>query len=1221
MVVKQDVQEALEPARRLRERSLIALVVLSCAGFIAALFLARSIVQPITRLTEATERIADGKLGERAPIAGSAEFRVLGERFNQMADRLAEEQALLEQRVAERTEALASSRNRFDDMVRRIPVGVYVFRFRADGGIAFDYVSPRFCELIGVPEATLMRDASQAFAAIHPDDLPEVARLNDIAARTMAPFRVECRFKVGGDNRWFRLASDGIELPEGGSLWNGVLTDITESKLAEAAIQESQQRLALATRAAGIGIWDWDLRNDALLWDDAMFRLYHARPEDFSGALDAWTSRVLPEDLARLRGELDAAIAGESAFDTEFRVRGPDGELHYLRALAMVVRGEDNTAVRMVGTNWDITGRKRDELALKQAADEQSTIFETATLGICLLRNRVVIKCNRRLEEMLGAAPGELIGHSTRSWYLDETAYIAGGEIYGELAAGGIHRRDQVLQRRDGSRFVSRLSGRAIDPDDLSRGAVWTFDDVTQERQTVADLEAARRAADAASQAKSEFLANMSHEIRTPMNAVLGLTQLVLDGELAREQREYLETVLTSGRALLGVLNDVLDYSKVEAGRIEIEQVPMSIEALLRGVADLFAARAEEKRLELFLDVAPGVPTEVEGDPLRLTQVLNNLVGNAIKFTDRGEVAVRVEVAGREGDTVRLRFAVRDTGVGLSGEQAGRLFQAFTQADGSVTRRHGGTGLGLAISRKLVGLMGGEIAVSSALGAGATFSFTVAVRTLGEAVPLPAPLAGSRALIVSAHDTARETVGRWFADAGATVAVAPDAANALRQIESARDNQQPFDLALLDWSLPDPGAAVVAQALRAVESGGAQAPCVLLALVGARERAELSSRAPTLGVSAIAAKPVTASQLFDLIAQARAGAHPKASERLGAKLPHYGATRVLLAEDNLQNQQVAAGLLARRGITVTLAGNGEEALAHARASRFDLILMDLHMPVMDGLQATHAIRQLPGCEQVPVVAMTAAVLPEDRARCVAVGMVDFIPKPVEPAVLDAVLARWLTAEVGEVQNLAPPRTPAAVLPALPGFDLAGAMRRMEGDTALLWRLLQGFADAHAQVVDEIAAVRGAGRREEAIARLHALKGAAANLGAEVLAHAAATYEQALRDGGAIEASAQAFGDALVASLERIRSLSAPAPAAAAPAANALGPLLAALTPYLEGHELVPDALLETLRQRAEYDPARGLLTRLLRQIEHFDADGALATLAQLAATHDLERSA
>jgi PAS domain S-box-containing protein len=541
--------------------------------------------------------------------------------------------------------------------------------------------------------------------------------------------------------------------------------------------------------------------------------------------------------------------------------------------------------------------RKHEQLE-RNALDslgELNAILEAATHGVTLIKDRVIIHCNHRLNEIFGYAPGELVGQSTRVWYLDEDAYLAGGRIYPSLAGGQTHRREEHVKRKDGSTFWCRLSGRHIDPDRPEQGTVWLIEDVTAERVARQQLNTARAQAENANRAKSEFLANMSHEIRTPMSAMLGLTQLVLDTPLQPRQKDFLKKALESGHALLEILNDILDYSKIEAGHLAIEQTPFSVEAIVRGIGDLFAARLLEKDLPLTFELSPALPATVVGDPLRLHQILANLVGNAIKFTPRGEICIGVTATPSSPEQLRLEFTVRDTGIGLDPEHAERLFQPFTQADGSISRQYGGTGLGLAICHRLVTLMGGKIAAAGTPGQGATFTFCIMVGHIAD-VKHPGAFAAKSAL-----------AGR----------------------------------------LPVPDA----------------------------------SSAATL---------------------------------------RFEGARILIAEDNLLNQKVAVGFLKKLGITVVIADNGSEAVARAGAMRFDAVLMDLHMPVMDGLEATRQIHALPQAKTVPVIALTAAVMDEDRERCRAAGMVDFLPKPLDREQLATVLAHYLKPVSATATGMAAP---------------------------------------------------------------------------------------------------------------------------------------------------------------------------------------------------------
>jgi len=530
------------------------------------------------------------------------------------------------------------------------------------------------------------------------------------------------------------------------------------------------------------------------------------------------------------------------------------------------------------------------------------------------------------------------------------------------------------------------------------------------ERRKSAELAAARDAAQAASASKSLFLASMSHEIRTPMNAIIGLTQIVLDTRLDDGQHDALAKVQTSSRALLALLNDILDYSKIEAGKVALEFEELSPEETIENVGNLFSARAEEAGLELFYEIDEGVPQRLLGDSLRLTQVLNNLVGNAIKFTPRGEIVIGVETVSRDDERVVLRFSVRDTGIGLSAEQSGRLFQAFSQADRSTARKYGGTGLGLAICKRLVELMGGAIAVRSTPGAGSTFSFTAhfgVPRQGRERMDLHR-IRGMRTLVVDSQPTARlillQMLTSWRFQVG-TASFPDDALHKLRRA----DRQAPYELLVVDWKTADVDFVEEARRITAARTSP---PLAIIVMTGVHQRERVQEALREPASTGILVKPVTPSRLFEAIVRVQHGDAPQAplasprTDFAEAMRPIRGA-RVLLVEDNAVNQQVALVFLARGGLHVTIAQNGMEAVDWVKRANFDVVLMDMQMPEMDGLQATRAMRQLPHAADLPIIAMTAAAMDEDRQECLAAGMNAHVSKPIDPKELVRVLLAWV----------------------------------------------------------------------------------------------------------------------------------------------------------------------------------------------------------------------
>jgi two-component system sensor histidine kinase/response regulator len=533
------------------------------------------------------------------------------------------------------------------------------------------------------------------------------------------------------------------------------------------------------------------------------------------------------------------------------------------------------------------------------------------------------------------------------------------------------------------------------------------------ERRRGQELLAARDEAQAANDAKSLFLASMSHEIRTPMNAIVGLTRVVLESELEPKQRDYLLKVQSSSKALLALLNDILDYSKIEAGKVTLEAEEFSPEETVENVGHLFSAKIEEAGLDLLFEVEENIPQRLLGDSLRLTQVLNNLVGNAIKFTPQGEIVISAQTVSRSDDKVQLRFAVRDSGIGLSTEQAGRLFQVFAQADQTVTRRYGGTGLGLAICKRLVELMGGSISVDSVLGKGSTFSFTAWFGVSNPAVERIDlhRIRGMRTLVLDGQPTARLILQRILQSWAFQASTASFAEDGLHKLRRA-DPPSPYELLLLDWKTADLKFLHEARRITAKHGGAPLAVMVMTSLHASDAVTEAVRELPDV---AVLCKPVTPSRMFDTLVRLQHGktASPSpprgaAADFVEAMRPHRGA-RVLLVEDNLVNQQVAAAFLMMAGLEVTMASNGIEAVDWVKRATFDAVLMDMQMPEMDGVQATRVIRLLPHAERLPIIAMTAATMEEDKQECLAAGMNAHVCKPIDPKQLMQTLRALLPA--------------------------------------------------------------------------------------------------------------------------------------------------------------------------------------------------------------------
>ena len=734
--------------------------------------------------------------------------------------------------------------------------------------------------------------------------------------------------------------------------------------------------------------------------------------------------------------------------------------------------------------------------------------------------------------------------------FVEKLQQVMGGSIdsvqqaIGKVSRGDLSTKLQVSEFSEHS-IMGRLA--------VMQANLLTYH--TEAEQSASELAIALDAAEAASKTKGEFLANMSHEIRTPMNAIIGLSSLALKHEMPARIQDYLGKILRSGTHLLGIINDILDFSKIEAGKMDIESVPFVLDTVIDTVVNLLSEKVEGKGLELLCRVDPDIPKDLIGDPLRIGQILINMVTNAVKFTSAGEVRLSISVKQTSGNQALLLFQVTDTGIGLSPEQIGRLFKSFSQADASTTRNFGGTGLGLAISKSLAHAMGGEVGVESGLGKGSTFWFT-ALLGLGSSAPLirksPAGLLGSSVLVVDDNVPSAILLCELLSELGFMAQQVHSGQAALDKLVEANRVEKPYQFVLMDWQMPGLDGLQTVEAIQALHIQSV--PFVLM--VTAHRRLELIQGAYKLGIEHVLSKPVSGSLLVNTMmqimgyAEAEVGIVSPASNRgqLESQLEALAGARVLLAEDNEINQQVACELLQSVGLVVDVADNGQIAVQRVQATAgegrpYDIVLMDMQMPVMDGVTASRLIRETISAEHLPIVAMTANAMAADRERCMQAGMNGFVTKPIDPEDLWKVLLTWV-----KVRDGMSARKPAAVPPrnavdgdsdsliqalrAIPELDVDLGLVRTNNNPAFYASLLRKFVTGQENAMASMQLALDGADLATAERIAHTLRGVAGNLGASELQTSAEQLESVLRTGAQVSERNQAMGHT-AAALQRL----------------------------------------------------------------------------------------
>ncbi|NPV03052.1 MAG: PAS domain S-box protein, partial [Brevinematales bacterium] len=835
-------------------------------------------------------------------------------------------------------------------------------------------------------------------------------------------------------------------------------------------------------------------------------------------------------DVDKLDPAIKETVLSGNVFREEMKFE-KGGDVTWLDTYIYPIKNDTGKITNLTSMQMDITERKNAEEKVRQYMALQKSILESAeSVSISSLdKNGSYILFNKAHEDMVWKLwmMHPKIGVSQLDWLRDVPAardaikkqidFVMSGksmtsvEAYFERKLPDGHSifvPYEYSDKTDVCVYYENIHSPILTEEGEIIGVTSFAFDITERVRAENELRSAKEGAEAATKAKSEFLANMSHEIRTPMNAIIGMTELALTNDLDQKLAEYLSIIRGSSQSLLQIINDILDFSKIEAGKMELEQTEYNLSEILDQIIDMFRNRAIEKDIEMIISADKGVPMLLLGDPLRISQILINLVSNAIKFTEIGSVIIKVEVKKKYDHVVQLLFSIADTGMGISKEQIKKLFESFTQADGSTTRKFGGTGLGLAISRSLVELMGGEIWVESAEGKGSTFFFTIAaelqtkVKTKG--LVLPKELSDLNVLIVDDNDATRIVLSQMLTSFGFRTVSVPGGADAIKELKKRpgkKDKQ--FGLLMIDWKMPEQNGIELAKEIKQ-NKVWEKIPVILMTAFGSvREINE----AKNIGVDAFLFKPIKQSQLFDIIIDLFSGDPERKNlsrkdmlTRESINRSFVRGARVLLVEDNRINQKVATEILSQAGVNVEIAGNGIEAIEAVKSKPYHAVLMDVQMPEMDGFEATRRIRQDPRFIDIPIIAMTANAMKGDREKCIESGMNDYISKPIHIEELFSVLKKWI--EPGGFELSAEDAKQVAGNGQFPselaGIDIKSALKRLENNKELYLELLQDFLQENKGFVDKIRQSLKKRDKDTAHRMAHTLKGVAGAIGASDL---------------------------------------------------------------------------------------------------------------------------
>jgi PAS domain S-box-containing protein len=865
---------------------------------------------------------------------------------------------------------------------------------------------------------------------------------------------------------------------------------------------------------------------------DAVYELTGRNPKDFIGNRKlTYADTIHPDDREKVQTDIMHALEQHKPYAIDYRVLHTSGEIKWVHEKGLGVSfEEDGPVVWLDGAIFDITPRIKAERESKEARKRLQQIINFLPDPTWVIDREGRIEAwNLALENITGISSKEMIGKGEFQhllpFFKERRPSLLDLSLKWDQKAARIYeqvsKKDETYtglsyhpHMGDNGIWLSSTARVLYDAQGHPNGAIQSVRDITQRVKMEENLQLATQKAKQATRAKDEFLANMSHEIRTPMNVVLGMAHLALQTEVPPHLVDYLSKIKTAANSLLRIINDILDFSKIEAGRLEMERSHFQLQEVLDQTAAILVEKAREKKIEFLIHASADAPENYKGDALRLTQILLNLCSNAIKFTEKGEILVSVRVLESKDKITTLEFTVRDSGIGMSQKEMDRLFKPFTQGDASVTRKYGGTGLGLTISKRLVQMMGGDIQVKSSPHKGSEFIFTVKLESLEKGVichtKLPKELRWLRVLVVDDNKTSCRIIEKML-DTLAMQAFSVNSGKEALNLLETKGKARPFDLLIMDYDMPGMNGIETVQAINR-EFPEETRPQVIM--ISAYENKKLRQGVKDLSLAGPLLKPFSKEKLLDTIFHSLGKAAPeifKAKAPLKDRPEKTALTgKVLLVEDNQINRQVAEGFLHNLGLKWDSAKNGEQAVQMVRAGKYQAVLMDIQMPIMDGMQATRLIRQNPVLQDLPIIAMTAHTMTGDREKCLAAGMNDHIGKPIDPKALEDILLKWIKGEASPKEAKSSSFVRENAEEYLPGISKDAAMRAVGNDKDLYEELLDMFLEHNSESGTKINQALLNQDMEDAAKQIHSLKGTAATLGANSLEKAAIELEKAVK---------------------------------------------------------------------------------------------------------------